>query len=54
MGIYQEEDRETLLKGRPAQAHTWAEYCEKHGIDPSDISTELTEDDVMNPSMRTG
>ena len=54
MGIYQEEDRETLLKGRPAQEETWEEYCEKHGIDPSDISTELTEDDVMNARMRTG
>ena len=53
MGIYQEEDREYLLKGGPQQ-ETWEEYCEKHGIDPSDISTELTDDDIIGHRHRTG
>ena len=53
MGIYREEDREYLLKGNPQQ-ETWEEYCDKHSINPSDISTELTEDDVINPSRMTG
>lgn len=53
LGIYQPEDRERLLKPREDTSETWDEYCEKHNIDPSTISTELTEDDVMNPSLRT-
>ena len=52
-GIYPESDRERLLKPLPAQTETWEEYCEKHDIDPSDISTELTEDDILNPSLRS-
>jgi len=53
MGIYQPEDREFLMKGNQQKNETWSEYCEKNNIDPSAISTELTEDDISNPSFRT-